>query len=229
MQVSIFVSPLLLRFESCLGFWYDEGMQIIDLSVPINGQTPVYPGDPPIKIEAAGVLDKDGFNDHLLSMGTHVGTHIDAPMHMLAGGKSLDQIPVEQFVGPGKYIEVKDSFSLDAVKAVGVEPGDIVLFHTGMSDHYSDSKYFHEYPVLTREIAQYLVDQKVKMVGLDTGSADIAEDFPIHKQLLGGGVLIIENLTNLASLAGKNFVVYALPLKLQIDGSPARVIAEVGS
>jgi kynurenine formamidase len=65
------------------------------------------------------------------------------------------------------------------------------------------------------------------MVGVDTYSVDNQDDFPIHKILLSGNVLIIENLTNLRQLADKNFTIYALPINLQIDGSPARVIAEV--
>ena len=67
-------------------------MKFIDLSVVVNEETPVYPGDPPIKIQPAGVFAKDGYNDHLVSIGTHVGTHMDAPLHMIDGGKTLDQI-----------------------------------------------------------------------------------------------------------------------------------------
>jgi hypothetical protein len=78
-----------------------------------------------------------------------------------------------------------------------------------------------------QEVAKYLVDAKVKMVGVDTCSVDNQDGFPIHKILLAGKVLIIENLTNLNQLTGKDFKVYALPLNLQIDGSPARVIAEI--
>jgi arylformamidase len=100
-----------------------------------------------------------------------------------------------------------------------------VLFYTGMGKKYTDASYFTDYPAMSEETAQFLVDAKVKMVGFDTGSADIHEDFPIHKILLAGNVLIIENLTNLDQLVGKNFTVYALPLNLQVDGSPARVIA----
>lgn len=78
---------------------------IIDLSVPINEQTPVYPGDPAVKIAPAGNLERDGYCDHLISLGTHVGTHIDAPAHMVAGGKTLNQIPLDHFIGKGKYIK----------------------------------------------------------------------------------------------------------------------------
>ena len=200
---------------------------IIDLSVPINEQTPVYPGDRSTKIEQAGVLDRDGYTDHYVSIGTHIGTHIDAPMHMLPNAKGLDKVPIEQLIGRGRYISVEDSFDLNKVKTASIQPGDIVLFHTGMSDKYHDQVYFEDYPVMSEKIAKYLIGQGVKVVGVDTCSVDNQESFPIHKILLEGNVLIIENLTNLNDLASKEFKVYALPIKLQIDGAPARVIAEV--
>lgn len=199
---------------------------IIDLSVPLNAQTPIYPGDPTTKIEEAGVLAKDGYTDHYISIGTHVGTHVDAPMHMLDKGASLDTIPVDQFVGRGRLIGVKDG-GFEAVKEAGIQEGDIVLFRTGMSDKYHEPVYFEDYPAMSEEVAQYLVDSKVKMVGVDTCSVDNQDGFPIHKILLSGDVLIIENLTSLAQLSGKDFTVYALPIKLQVDGAPARVIAVV--
>lgn len=197
----------------------------IDLSVPLNEQTPVYPGDPTPKISTAGLLEKDGFVDHYISLGTHLGTHVDAPLHMIKGGNSLDQIPIEQFVGRGKLVDVTDNFN--TVKTADIKKGDIVLFRTGMSEAYHDPIYFEDYPVMSDEIAKYLVDLKVKMVGVDTCSVDDQDGFPIHKILLGGAVLIIENLTNLDQLRNKDFKIYALPLNLQLDGSPARVIAEV--
>ena len=199
---------------------------LIDLSVTLNEQTPVYPGDPATKIEPAGVLAKDGYTDHYVSLGTHVGTHIDAPMHMLEGGKSLDQVPADQFIGPGRLVQVSGN-DFSAVTEAGIQAGDIVLLHTGMSEKYHELAYFEDYPVMSEEIARYLVAAKVKMVGVDCCSMDNQDDFPIHKVLLAGGVLIIENLTNLSQLAGKDCTVYALPIKLQLDGAPARVVAEV--
>jgi arylformamidase len=201
-------------------------MQIIDLSVPLDSNTPVYPGDPAPRIEPAAHIEKDGYTDHLISIGTHLGTHIDAPLHMIAGGKNLSDFPVEIFVGRGKLVEVSDG-NFDAVKSAGIERGDIVLLHTGMSDKFHDPVYFESYPAMPQEVAAYLVETGVKMIGLDTCSTDNQDDFPIHKTLLAANVLIIENLTNLETLAGKKFTVYALPLKLEIDGSPARVIAKI--
>lgn len=199
---------------------------IIDLSVTLNEKTPVYPGDPATVIKPAGVLAKDGYCDHFVSFGTHVGTHIDAPMHMLEGGASLDEVPIDSFVGNGRLVEITGS-DFDAVKSAGIQEGNIVLFHTRMSDKYSDPVYFEEYPAMTEEVAQYLVNAKVKMVGVDACSVDNKHGFPVHKILLAGNVLIIENLTNLKQLADKEFEVFALPIKLQIDGAPARVIARV--
>lgn len=203
-------------------------MQIVDLSVVLNEQTPVYPGDPETKLETITTISNDGHVDHYLSTVTHTGTHIDAPMHMLADGKGLGQFPIDHFVGRGRYIKVKDNnFDLETVKGAGIQAGDVVLFHTGMSDYYYEPVYFNKIPAMPEEVAQYLVDSKVKMIGLDTGSADNKKAHPVHKILLGGDVLIIENMTNLSRLAGKEFTVYALPLKLEVDGAPTRVIAEV--
>jgi arylformamidase len=199
---------------------------IVDLSVLLNEQTPIYPGDPATKIEPAGILAKDSYCDHYISVGTHVGTHIDAPMHMLEGGASLEQISLEQFVGKGRIIAVNGK-GFDAVKDSGVQEGDIVLFHTGMSDKYNEAAYFEDYPAMSEEVARYLVEARVKMVGVDMCSVDNKDGFPIHKILLSGNVLIIENLTNLGQLADKDFTIYALPIKLPLDGAPSRVIAEV--
>lgn len=199
----------------------------LDLSRPINEQTPVFPGDPTIKIEPAGIFQNDGYSDHLVSIGTHVGTHIDAPAHMLDGGKTLDQIPIENFIGRGIYIELKNKvFDIDDVRAAGIEEGDIVLFNTGMDTNYNEPSYFEDYPSVSEEIAHYLVGKQVKMVGFDMCSPD-HKPFPVHKILLGNEVLIIENLTNLGQLATKEFTIYALPLSLQLDGAPIRVVANI--
>lgn len=100
---------------------------IIDLSQPITEQTPVYPGDPSVKIEQAGILELDGYCDHMMTLGTHVGTHIDAPMHMLVDGNSLAKIPVERFISRGICVDVRKGF--DALKAADIRERDIVLLY----------------------------------------------------------------------------------------------------
>lgn len=201
-------------------------MKYIDLSVALNEGMPVYPGDPKFKLEQSGILEKDGYADSFFYAGTHNGTHIDAPCHMIKGGKTLDQIPVDTFVGNGVYINVGSEFDIDELRRVKITRGDIVIFYTGMSDFYFKSAYFENYPGMPEEIAKFLVSKKVKMVGVDMCSID-HEPFDSHKILLKKDILIIENLTNLTTLKKKKFKIYALPIKLQTDGAPARVIAEI--
>ena len=200
---------------------------LIDLSVDLNEKTPVYPGDPETKITPAGVLETSGYRDHYVCIGTHVGTHMDAPSHMIAGGKNLDEFPPEKFTGRGVCVRVNEAFNAEEVRKLDIREGDIVLFHTGMSERYHEPAYFEEYPAMSEELATWLVGKKVKMVGVDACSVDNQASFPIHKIHLGGEVLIIENLANLAALAGKPFTVYAFPIKLQLDGAPVRVVADI--
>lgn len=201
---------------------------IIDLSHPITEDTPIFPGDPKTKIENAGTIEKDGFEQNLVSICTHTGTHVDAPRHMFVGGKNLDQIPPDRLIGRGVCIKVNGNFDFLRVEEADIREGDIVLFNTGMSKVFGNPEYFDSYPVMDDEVAGYLAARRVKMIGLDTCSADAGvEGFPIHKILLKEDILIIENLTNLEQLEGKEFKIYALPLKLQLDGAPIRVIAGI--
>jgi len=201
-------------------------MKFIDLSVPLNEHTPIYPGDPAMSIRSHAVLDADGYEVHSVCLGTHLGTHIDAPSHMLAGGKTLDQIPLEKFSGHGVYIKIEGNFDFEVVKKVPLAIDDIVLFDTGMSISFDLPHYFHKYPPLTEAIANYLVEREVKMVGVDMCSVDYPP-FPVHKMLLAHEILIIENLTGLSRLQGQNFTIHAFPLSLPLDASPTRVIAEI--
>ena len=198
----------------------------IDLSVVTNENTPVYPGDPKFTIKPTGILEKDGYEDHVVSFGTHNGTHIDAPRHMIKNGKSTNEFPLDKFAGNGTCIDIRKRIDFKVIKNAPIRQNNIVLFYTGMSDVYNSPEYYKNRPAITTEIAEYLVSKKIKMVGVDMCSPD-HKPFPIHKILLSNDILIIENLTNLKKLIGKEFKVYAFPMKLQIEASPARVIAEI--
>ena len=201
-------------------------MKFIDLSVPLNEHTPIYPGDPATSIRSHAALEADGYEVHSVCLGTHLGTHIDAPSHMPAGGKNLDQIPLEKFSGHGVYIKIEGSFDLEVVKKVSLAKNDIVLFDTAMSISYDQPRYFHEYPPLTEAIANYLVEHEVKIVGVDMCSVDYSP-FPVHKILLEHEILIIENLTGVSRLQDQNFTIHSFPLPLPLDASPTRVVAEI--
>jgi arylformamidase len=210
-----------------LGFlWYHTDMTYIDLTMPLNPQTPVYPGDPAVEVGVAAELDKDGYLDHTLQLGTHNGTHIDAPAHMVARGKMLNEFPVDCFVGPGKVVDVRNGIDPDLLEAADVQVDDIVFFYTGFSERCDAPDYYEAEPLIPEEAVEFLIDRNIKMFGIDAGSVD-GEPFPVHKALLSKDILIIENLVNLRSLVGKRFNVTALPLNVDVEGCPARVIAEI--
>ncbi len=197
---------------------------IVDLSVALSPETPVYPGDPKIEIKQFAGFATEGYLGHVLLLGTHAATHIDAPAHMLESAQTLGKIPLEVFMGEAKLLQ---DTTLKAVEAAEVEPGDIVIFDTGTSKRFNDPSYFTDYPVLSEEVTDYLLEKKIKLVGLDTCSADNTAGFPVHKKFLSAGVPIVENLTNLSTLRDKTFQFFAPPLKFDLDGAPTRAFAVV--
>ncbi|HEY2004392.1 MAG TPA: cyclase family protein [Candidatus Saccharimonadia bacterium] len=195
----------------------------IDLTHRLTPDTPVYPGDPKPRVTLANSVDNDGFTDHLFTLGTHVGTHIDAPAHMISGGHTLDHYGLDRLISRGIVVNATAGFQLSTLKKNDIEPGDIVVFRTDLSQQFHKPEYFTDSPAIPEDIALYLVDKHVSMVGVDMGTID-RPPFTIHKILLGANILIIENLTNLHQLP-ETFTIMALPLKLALDGSPCRVIA----
>lgn len=199
-------------------------MKLTDLSHPITSKTPVYPSDPLPKVEITATVAKDGFCLSSVSFDSHLGTHIDAPSHMIEGGKNLKDYEIEHFVVQAVCI---DGFNKEKIEAANIEQGMAVLFYTGASEYFHEPKYWEEYKTMDESVAKLLINKKVSLVGVDTGSVDIEEDFPVHKALLGADILIIENLTNLKNLVGKQFELYVLPLKLENDGAPVRAVAKL--
>ncbi len=190
---------------------------------------PVYPGDPSPQIDQITALEKDGYNDHQITTVMHVGTHIDAPFHMIAGGKTMDQMPAEIFFGKGILIDARSKKTIDAnlLENIHILPGSIVLIYTGFGEKYREEGYFKNIPDVSEAFAKKMVEYKVKIVGMDILGPD-APPFPTHKILLGHEILIIENLTNLDKLVGlKKFEVIALPMKIQTDAAPVRVIVRL--
>ncbi len=191
---------------------------------------PVFPGDPEAILSCVhDFQDGDGYSLFAISAGTHTGTHIDAPLHMIPNGARLSDIPAERFFGRGVLIDARGKELVDValLKGTTLRRGDIVLVLTGFSERFREPAYFEEHPVVSEAFAEVLVRAGVSMLGLDTPSPD-REPYAVHKRLLGNNVLILENLTNLEALVGKQILeVIALPLKLEADAGPARVQARV--
>ena len=205
-------------------------MRLIDLSHKFTEKMPVYPGDPVPEITKGADIKKEGYNDYYIKTGMHVGTHIDAPLHMLENGKRLTEIEIEHFYGNGCLIDArgKPAIDSDSLKNAAVRKGDIVFVLTGFYKKFGQAEYYEKYPEITDDFAKKLVDLGVKIVGVDTPSPD-RPPFNIHKLLLKNDVLIIENLTNLEKLLGiKKFEIFAFPPNFDVEGSPVRVVAKVG-
>lgn len=201
---------------------------IIDLSMPVNEDTIVFPGDAKPKFEQAGTLETVGFVDHIIHINNHLGTHIDAPDHMLEKGVLLSDYPIDRFICQAVCVDArgKATLSVDLLEGIEVNPGDAVLFYTGSGDSYTSQTYASDYPKIDLELAKLLISKGAKLVGADMISFDHDEPYPIHKELLDNDVLLIENLINLDKVAGKRFRLFALPIRLELHAAPARVIAE---
>ena len=204
-------------------------MQYIDLTHKFTAQMPVYPGDSKPELVELDSVEEKGFSHYEIKTGMHVGTHMDAPAHMLQGGKLLSEFDASRFIGRGHLADARGHASITTKSLIGLDinEGDIVLVMTGWYKKFKDNDYFAKYPEITEEFAKEMVNLGVSIVGLDTPSPDTAP-FNIHKLLLGKEILIIENLTNLEELLyHKNFEVYALPAKFESEAAPCRVVARV--
>jgi kynurenine formamidase len=202
---------------------------LIDLSHPIMNLMPVYPGDEPPQLEKINDFAQDGFNNFRLSTSMHTATHIDGPMHLTQCRQFISEIPIEQLVGVGCLLNVVDEEVIQSKPEYEsfIEPNSIILLHTGFSRKFGKEEYYRNYPTVSLELAQVFVRKHIKMLCIDSPSPD-RYPHEVHKLLLENSVLIGENLTNLEKLlAIKKFEVIALPLKIQADSSPARIIARI--
>ncbi|MBI2984697.1 MAG: cyclase family protein [Candidatus Kerfeldbacteria bacterium] len=204
-------------------------MRYIDFSHILDESTSVNPGAPPATINKIFDLQVDGHTDYQVDTGMHVGTHVDAPQHMLDGGQWISDLPVDGFFGRGRLIDARDAPSIGAHlrQASDAAKDDIVLMFTGFSRKYKQAEYYESFPVIEEGFARLAIEREVKMVGMDTPSPDY-KPYPIHKLLLPHVILVIENLTNLESLLGvSDFDIVAVPPRIHAEASPTRVVAVV--
>jgi len=210
-------------------------MEIIDLAHLMENNMPAYPGDPSPVFEFKNTHKTDGYQVIRMSLITHTGTHLDTPAHFIANGDTLDKIPVKKFFGSGLLIDCSYIGQNEKITAKNIQPFasklaniDFALIYTGWDTHWGTSIYYQDFPVLSEEAAGFLSEFQLKGIGLDVCSVDPvnSEKFPNHLLLLGKGLIIIENLTNLNHLTGKQFDFSAFPLKIKSgDGCPVRAVA----
>jgi len=204
-------------------------LKLVDLSNWIEQDMPVYPSDEKPDLIQDKFLDIDKYNNFTIKTGTHVGTHIDSPMHLTNSTKFIGEYSLENFCGRACVIDAR---GLDIIKYVPlydelIKNKDIVLLYTGFDTEYGSDDYYNAQPVIDISFAELLVKAGIKIIGMDTPSPD-RYPFLIHKFLLSNNIFILENLRNLQSLLNeKDFEVFAFPLKIKADASLVRAVASI--
>ena len=208
-------------------------MSIYDITVPVFPSMARWPGDPEVEVSPEMTISEYGYNLSRISMGTHTGTHVDAPRHVVDRGKTVDRIPLELLIGKAYVFEVQP------LDGWAIQPGDLtelglprdatrVLLKTTNSDLWGmGPQLFEQYFVyLSKKAAHWLAGRGVKLLGIDYMSVDgfYDNDLPSHHELLEVGVVIVENL-DLSRVPPGVYDLIVLPLKLlDGDGAPARAV-----
>jgi len=212
-------------------------VDLIDLSQPVTTGMQVYPGDPEVALADATDFARDGYRVSAMHMGTHAGTHVDAPWHGCADGLAVDEVELSRFCGHARIVKLRCDDStpvrLEAVRnqLTDLDDTQVVLFDTGWSAYFGTDRYLR-HPYLDPAVAKYVLASGVMAIGLDTLSpdptsgADLGPDqFAVHKVVLGAGGLIFENLANLSAVTWDRPWFAAFPLRLSgRDGSPVRAV-----
>ena len=205
--------------------------EIIDISVPLLPEMPVWPGDGdfrivPVKRMATG--DKN--NVSRLDCGVHTGTHVDAPWHFLEDGSTAEQLPLDAMIGEAfvAYLPEVDVITAETFAQLMLPRGTTrLLLHTRNSELWETgvTEFRKDFVALTSDAAQWLVDQGIRLIGVDYLSVHRYGDGPLtHQILLRAGIVIVEGL-NLAGVAPGKYELICLPLRLNgADGAPARAV-----
>ncbi len=205
-------------------------MKLYDVTVSIAADLPVWPGDPPIELERVMSLEKgDIARVSRVSFSTHIGTHIDPPAHFMQDGLTLDQVPLDVFIGTARVIDVGDVDFIDAALLAEIDLTGVtrLLFKTRNARFWPEDRVFHEdFVYLTTDAAELLVAHGIILVGIDYLSIEVFgfEKPMTHWALLGNNVVIVEGL-DLRAVAPGDYELLCLPLKIKdSDGGPARVV-----
>ena len=202
----------------------------IDISVPLRNAMVHWPGDPEVQIKR--VQDVDNGDSHTLSqisMGSHTGTHMDAPLHFIKKGTSIDRLPLETTIGRARVIEIQDTESIkpQELSGHGIRRAERILFKTRNSSRVWRTNVFTEnFVFISNEAARFLVRRGVSVIGIDYLSVGgfKHEGGEVHRTLLQAGIWIIEGL-DLSLVRPGRYDLICLPLKLEhADGAPARAL-----
>ncbi|QGY47124.1 cyclase family protein [Maribellus comscasis] len=210
-------------------------MKLYDLTHRLNNESPVYPGISSPQFTATATIEKNGYRETHFRFHSHLGTHIDAPAHMLKDGLFLNEMNIDSFLGQALIISVSSDVQIIGKDILvnykeSISKTDFVLFKTGWSRYWGEEEYFGRFPVLNSEATEYLLSFKLKGIGFDVISVDPMEsnDYKNHYSIFEKGLIIIENLVFPESLKEATGEFSCFPLKYEkADGSPVRAIFRV--
>jgi kynurenine formamidase len=206
-----------------------------DISRLINENMAIYPGDPKPTFEKVSTIEKKQVEVTRITIGSHTGTHIDAQKHFISDGIGIDKEPLKKFIGQAHVIDLSNKLVSEGIINSDLEKyseilkeNDILLIYTDIDNKIQDSKKMYNFNYLEPSAAEWIVNHKIKCIGIDTFSVEKfkAKDGIVHKKLLSNDIGIIENLkSNFAQFANKKVFLICLPLFLKnLDASPARAI-----
>ena len=203
--------------------------QLLDVSVSLAAGIPAYPGNPEFELQPIKrIADGGSSNVSKLVMGTHTGTHVDAPRHFFDEGAGVDSLPLDLLLGRARVVEItkRGGIGKTELAAAGLREDIRVLLKTSNSALWNGEGFHQDYTYLTEDGARYLVEQGVRVVGIDYLSVEQFKKAgaPAHHALLGASVVVIEGL-NLEDAEPGQYEMYCLPLRVTGgDGAPARVV-----
>lgn len=215
-----------------------DAQEWIDLSLTVDPTVSKMPVLPCPEFERLSEQGEKSLQVTEFTMATHIGTHVDAPAHAIADGAGIDDLEVGRFVETAHVVGVDaeplEAIAVDDVAPAlnGLAPGDAVVIRAGWEDHVGTERY-HDHPYFTADLAEWFVEHGVGLVGMDfltpdrpPGERPDGFTYPVHTELLGNDVLILENLTNTAELVGQSTTIAVAPIKLPgADGAPVRAMA----
>ncbi|MCW1408783.1 cyclase family protein [Rhizobium sp. 1AS11] len=216
---------------------------IIDLTMTLREGIMTFPvhWHPVVEITQLGRFEVEGRETRKITLGTHTGTHVDAPRHFVPKGTTIENTDLDIYYGPARVMDfthLPDKTEITRemlVERIGGDFPSRILFRYDWERRLDSLRYYTDHPYLSEEACEWIVENGIRLVGFDAPMPDDPRngrgsdrDSPNHTILLGAGVAILEYLVNLSQIPTKDFILSALPLKIEEgDGAPVRAIAIV--
>jgi len=205
--------------------------QYIDISLPLDSELPVWPGDPNAVIEQVSSISRgDGHNSSRIQSSLHWGTHLDAPYHIVETGWTIDKIPLDVLIGPVRIIEIPEvrGITADHLRNFKIQGCRRLLVKTRNSAFWDETplRFHRDFTAFTIDAAEYLLECGIELIGIDYLSLDLysAADLPVHQLLYQQNVIGVEGL-DLRQVSAGNYHLICLPLNIRSgDGAPVRAV-----